>query len=115
MRVKDFDECEHWTGNLWQNDGFVIDVLLHFGSATQAADHMAVWKSQSPNVALSPEPVGQTVTLQGLMDGDLRVAIFVVGDNFYEVTEASVTSSLPTVVQFQTVVAAALERATASS
>jgi hypothetical protein len=115
VRVKDFVQQEHWDRVTWLYDGFVLETLLHFDSATQAANHTATWKAQNPSVTLSPQTVGPAVAQEGVTATGLRYAVFVVGDNFFEVTEASDGSVPLTVAQFETAVTAAVARATTSS
>ena len=62
-------------------------------------------------MTLSPQTIGQTVVQQGVMAADWRFASFTVGDNYFEVQEDNV-DSMPTAAQFQTVVAAAVAKAT---
>jgi hypothetical protein len=115
VRVKDFIDREHWTGVVWQDDGTAIEVLLHFDSAAQAHTYPAVWNAQNPGATLSPERIGQTVVMGGatVTDPDWRFAAFVIGDNYFEVREDNLDSR-PTAAQFQTVVAAAVAKATAT-
>lgn len=114
VRVKDFINSDHWDGSVWRKDGTTIEVLLHFDSAADANNYPDLWKAEDPGVALSPTVVGQTVVLEGVTPTNWRHAMFTVGDNYFEVQEATV-DSLPTSAQFQTVVAAAVAKATASS
>lgn len=114
--VKDFLDREHWTGHIWEEDGITIEVLRHFDSAAHAHAYPAIWQAENPGGTFSPQTVGSTVVMEGMnaSSPDWRVAIFTVGDNYFEVEEDDV-GSLPTVAQFQTVVAAAVAKATASS
>ncbi|HEY3924568.1 MAG TPA: hypothetical protein VGL75_08395 [Acidothermaceae bacterium] len=110
--VKNFIDSEHWTGHVWQDDGLTIEVLRHFDSAAHANTYTASWKTQN-GVTLSPRTIGQTVVQQGVMAGNWRVASFTVGDNYFEVEEDNLYS-LPTIAQFQTVLTAALAKATST-
>jgi hypothetical protein len=114
--VKNFIDREHWTGHVWQDDGLTIEVLRHFDSAAHAQGYPAVWQAENPGGTFSPQRIGRTVVTEGANapSPDWRVAIFTVGDDYFEVEEDNV-GSLPTVAQFQTVVAAAVAKATASS
>jgi hypothetical protein len=114
LRVKDFIYLEHWTGDIWMNDGRGIEVLDHFVSATKASDYRDAWKAQYPWLSLSKQTIGQTVVVEGLISSTTQVASFVVGDNFFEVQEIR-EAGAPDAAQFQTVVSAAVARATASS
>jgi hypothetical protein len=114
--VKNFIDREHWTGHVWQDDGITIEVLRHFDSAAHAHGYPASWQAENPGGTFSPQTIGRTVVMEAVnaSSPDWRVALFTVGDNFFEVEEDNV-DSLPTVAQFQTVVAAAVAKATASS
>lgn len=116
VRVKNFIDREHWTGNVWQDDGITIEVLLHFGSAAQAHGYPAVWQAENLGATLSPQTIGHTVVMEGVnaTTPDWRFATFAVGDNYFEVQEDNL-DALPSIAQFQTVVAAAVARATGSS
>jgi hypothetical protein len=111
VRVKDFIDSDHWTGSVWRKDGTTIEVLLHFDSAAHANTYTASWMTQNPGVELSPQTIGQTVVQKGAIAGDGRFASFTVGDNYFEVQEDNI-DSMPTDGQFQTVVAAAVAKAT---
>lgn len=113
VRVKDFIDRDHWTGSVWRKDGTAIEVLLHFDSAADANNYPGFWKVENPGVTLSATLVGQTVVSEGVTAADWRFANFTVGDNYFEVQEDNV-NSMPTAAQFQTVVATAVARATAS-
>lgn len=109
--VKDFIDSDHWTGTLWRNDGTTMEFLRHFDSVANAGNYLDYWKAENPGVTLSPQTIGQTVVQQGVMAGDWRVASFTVGDNYFQVEEDNI-DSMPTAAQFQTVVAAAVAKAT---
>jgi hypothetical protein len=114
--VKNFIDREHWTGNLWEEDGLTIEVLLRFDSAAHAHGYPAVWQAENPDGTFLPQTIGRTVVMEAVNapSPDWRVALFTVGDNFFEVEEDNLDSP-PTFAQFQTVVAAAVAKATASS
>jgi len=109
--VKDFIDTDHWTGILWRNDGTTIELLRHFDSVANACNYLDYWKAENPGVTLSPQTIGQTVVQEGVFAGDWRFASFTVGDNYFQVQEDNV-DSMPTAAQFQTVVAAAVAKAT---
>jgi hypothetical protein len=109
--VKDFIDSDHWTGTLWRNDGATIEFLRHFDSVANAGNYLDYWEAENPGVTLSPQTVGQTIVQEGVFAGDWRFASFTVGDNYFQVQEDNI-DSMPTVAQFQTVVAAAVAKAT---
>jgi hypothetical protein len=111
VRVKDFIDREHWTGHMWMVDGLAVEVQYEFDSVANAQNYTAIWKAQNPDVTPSPNTVGQTVVMEGVTGTDWRFAAFTVGDNYFEVQEDS-PDSRPTLAQFQTVVAAAVAKAT---
>jgi hypothetical protein len=109
--VKDFIDSDHWTGTLWRNDGTTMEFLRQFDSVADAGNYLDYWKAENPGVTLSPQTIGQIVVQQGVFAGDWRFASFTVGDKYFQVQEDNI-DSMPTAAQFQTVVAAAVAKAT---